>query len=172
LLGHCFTLCYRIPSLPKLSPVVFGIKQNFDLKIYVHQNNSDFWITCFNEFPVDVPSSILIESNNSKGLRGAFLYKAEVETTYLSKDEKECEPAMDEVTNYFDDFVQCSKETLWKNLPSAINCTIVDMMHIVPKNTTMIECSDEITAEFVYFKYSTFLTQFIMKPVGCPVPCT
>jgi hypothetical protein len=170
LLGHCFTLCYRTPFPPKLSNMVFGIKQNFDLKIYVHQNNTDFWITSSKEFPVNVPSSVLIESNNSKGLRGAFLDIAEVETTYLSKDEKECKPAMDEATNYF---VQCSKETLWKNLPSAINCTIVDMMHIVPKNSTMIECSDDISAEFVYFNYSRFLTEFIMKPekFGCPVPC-
>ena len=172
-LGQCITVCYMIPFPPKLSPLIFGINQNLDLKVFIHQKNTDFWMTGFKEFPIDDPSSVFIESNNSKGFHGANLNVAEVETTYLSLDEKECKPPSEDKYRDFDEFIDCSKEILWKKLPPEIDCTVIDMKHIIPKNSTMKECANDTTAESVYFNYGHYLTVFAMNPAGfgCPVPC-
>jgi len=47
------------------------------------------------------------------------------------------------------------------------------MNHIFPVNATMPECDNEKAATAVYWNYSNYLNDFVIRPwkYDCPVPC-
>jgi hypothetical protein len=171
--GNCFTLCCLIPVSLRSTSFVLGLKTSFDVIVFVHPQGAELWMTGFGEFPFDI-ASLTIASNDSNGIVGAMLFFREVETTFLNKKEFPCKVSSENADMVLADYIQCSKEQLWSNLPSSINCTIVDMKNIVPKNSKLNECKDNSTAESVYWQFADYVTNFVKQApeYGCPVPCT
>jgi hypothetical protein len=171
--GNCFTLCCLIPVSLRSTSFVLGLKTDFDVIVFVHPQGAELWMTGFGEFPFDI-ASVTIASNSSKGIAGAVLFFKEVETTFLNKKEFPCKVSSENADMVLADYIQCSKEQLWSNLPLSINCTIVDMKNIVPKNSKFNECNDDSTANYVYWEFADYVTNFVKQApeYGCPVPWT
>ena len=96
------------------------LKTDFDMKVFLHDQGTEFWFTGFNEFPYDIPFGI-VEANSSNGIMLSTLSVREFDTTILSKNEEPC--------RFYDDgyeleFINCCKQSIWKNLSDSLGCVI------------------------------------------------
>ena len=96
------------------------LKTDFDMKVFLHDQGTEFWFTGFNEFPYDIPFGI-VEANSSNGIMLSTLSVREFDTTILSKKEEPC--------RFYDDgfeleFINCCKQSIWKNLSDSLGCVI------------------------------------------------
>ena len=65
-LGCCTTICPQYVWRPKNGPMIY-LKTDFDMKVFLHDQGTEFWFTGFNEFPYDIPFGI-VEANSSNGI--------------------------------------------------------------------------------------------------------
>ena len=144
----------------------FYLTTNFNMKIFVHERGMELWLKGFAVFPFEVPS-IIIETNNSRGMAGAMMALKQVDSTYLNKEEEPCRHYS------VDSFISCCKSKLWDNLRSSINCTIAELKNIIPNKETLTECKNETIAHNIYWNSAYSINSFTHKPwlFGCPVPC-
>ena len=124
------------------------------------------------DFPIEI-SSVVIESNNSRGMKGATLTFRDVEMSFLRKEKFQCKDSSEDSGKSFDNFIQCSKEKFWLTLPPTINCKILDMNMFIPHNSALAECSNDTVADAVYWAFGISVNSFVKQSsnFGCPVPC-
>jgi hypothetical protein len=170
--GQCYTVCCLISVPPKCNKFLYGLRSNFDIKVFIHQKWADFWLTGFGDFPIDI-SSVIIESNISNGMVAAVLTFSEVENTFLSKVKSKCKTNTEDTSKELNDYIECSKDQLWNHLPPDISCIIIDFKNIVPRNAFMSECTNDTIADSIYWSFGKFLSQFAKQSwnYGCPIPC-
>ena len=164
LTGHCFTICSLSDWNEPLGPH-FYLTTNFNMKIFVHERGMELWLKGFAVFPFGVPS-VIIETNNSRGMVGAMMALKKVDSTYLNKEEEPCRDYS------MDSFISCCKSAL-RELLSSINCTIAELKKIIPNTETLTECKNETIARNIYWNSANSINSFTHKPwlFGCPVPC-
>jgi len=162
LTGHCFTVC----SLSNWNETVgphFYLTTKFNIKIFIHERGMELWLKGFAVFPFEVPS-VIMETNNSRGMVGSLMALKQVDSIYLNKEEEPCRHYS------VDSFISCCKTKLWENLRPAINCSIVELKNIIPDAETLSECENKTIAYDIYWDSAFIINSFTHKPwmFGCP----
>jgi hypothetical protein len=170
--GKCFS--YHEDKEFKLSSgYSLFFKMNHDFKIYIHKKGDEFWLSGYQIFPMNT-AFVTLEVNRKKNWSLGQASFREIRSVLHSKDDLPCINYAKDPNNEHALFVNCCKQQLWNNLPSEIKCRVADMNHIFPVNATMPECDNEKAATAVYWNYSNYLNDFVIRPwkYDCPVPCT
>ena len=170
-IGRCFSLKnddgFELHTVFELY-----FKTSHDLKMFIHEKGDELWLTGYQVFPFEV-ASVTLDITKQQNFSLALLSVKEVTSVMHPKPEMTCKDYDVGSDNEHAKFSQCSKQSLWKNISSQINCSIADIKQIVPTNTTLKECNDSSEALNVYWLYIDLLADFITDPskFGCPIPC-
>ena len=169
--GHCFSY-YSNEEFQLNSGKAFYLKTGHDIKVFIHPKGDALWFTGFWEFPYEV-SSVTLDVAKQLNFSFASLDIKEIRSVQFSKPGMPCADRGAGSVDYHEEFIKCCKESLWKNLPPNITCTVADMKQVIPKNSTMPECSNRDDADRAYWEFNGLLTKFTPKlwKYGCPVPC-
>ena len=173
-IGRCFSLKNQTGyELNVPLPLIF--KTNYDLKVYIHSKGDELWLSGFQEFPFET-ASVTLDITKQQNYSMALISIKEINSFLHSKPDMPCTNYGDGSTDQHELFATCSKESLWRNLPSDMICTFAEMKPVIPNNSTRKEC-DNVNGDLVeknyYWYYINYLEKFLSKPwqYDCPVPC-
>ena len=150
-----------------------SFKTSHDVKVFIHEKGDELWFSGFQDFHFDIPF-VLLDITKLQNYSLAIVSIKEVSTLRHSKQDMPCTNYNDGSTNQHEIFADCSKQSLWRNLPRNITCTIAEMKSIIPANSTMKECQvEDDLAENYYWEYVNYLERFLSSPweYNCPIPC-
>ena len=143
LMGRCFTICY-MGTLARRKSVQLTLKANLDLKVFIHLPEEEMWLNMESEFPANVPDLVLNCSQTQ--YRGIRLRLTEVETTVLSKPNERCKVYSEVTDESAAIFAKCCKDVIAANLIKSFNCSIPAMDSLLPRNSTLRRCRNELEA--------------------------
>ena len=135
----------------------------WDVQIFIHNDEEEFWLV-WTDFPYKVISARLqLESGGNMSL--ILISIIEQQSDQINKELSPCKSYTST------EFIECSKQQLWLQMMSRINCTIAGYESIVPEN---FQYCDSLTAaqntmfEF-YSAFGAFVSNF--SKYNCPLPC-
>ena len=159
--GRCFSY-YSYEDFELNSGRDYSFKTAHDLRIFFHPKGDELWFTGFFEFPYEV-SSVTLDITKQPNISLALISLREIRSVLHPKPQMPCTDYKGESNNEHELFAKCCKESLWKNLPAGITCTVADMKQFIPKNSTMPECNCTKEASNVYWKLNKLITNFTPK---------
>jgi hypothetical protein len=144
-LGLCFTLC-SYGEFAKKNGHTVHLKTDFDVKIFVHQQVSEYWIKGLTEVPYDIPFTVL-DVNNSDDIVAAVMSLSEIISTSLTKAESPCKTYSDNIRTENDFFINCSQKMMQERFPGDVLCTINSLNYFVPNDSSLEECQNSTSAD-------------------------
>ena len=137
-MGKCFTLT-ALNAFPKYGGFNLMLKKNFDLILYIHSVEDEFWINFL--FIPTLSSKVLLTVKSLEGASIGTLHLTEKEVTKLDKENMPCR-TYEKTKNPHSKFIECRKN-VFKNSRAllGLKCLLPGFDDLVP-NDKLRECSN------------------------------
>jgi len=137
-IGKCFTL-RALTAFPKYRGFTLKLKKSFDLILYIHSVEDDFWIN-FLMIPT-LSYKVLLTVRSLEGASLGTLYLTEKEITKLNEENMPCR-TYEKGINPHSKFIECCKNIFMNsNVFSTLECLLPGFDDFV-QNVDLPECSN------------------------------
>lgn len=171
--GVCYTIC-SFSNFKELNALNISLTTKFDVKVFIHENGTEMWLTGHHEFPFHI-SKETFDSSNNDDMSGAVVGLTVVEQTMKSRSERPCKSPHKEPDNDLELFNNCAKQTFEKIVSNSteFKCKIVEIEYFLQESLATPPCQNEEIAKEMFQLFSSYLTNFIRNPskYQCTLPC-